>query len=96
MRRNNILAISISCLFLFSGCAASNQELVDEALLTGDWTNANKRFAALERLEARRPRSCSGGLTSFCVKRHTEQRCRCVSGSEGREMFRDMYDGLNR
>ena len=96
MRRNNILTISILWLSLMSGCASSTQDLVEQAQLSGDWTLVNIRMAAIERREAQSKQSCPRGTKRWCISRIGRERCSCVSDSEGRDMFRDMFDTLNR
>ena len=87
MYKGNWLTISILLISLLAGCAPGTQSLIDQAYLTGDWTLANQRMAALERLEARKPPSCPRGNKPWCINRQGKMKCSCVSDSQGREMF---------
>ena len=96
MYRNRIWAISILSAIISSGCAQSRQDLIEQAQLTGDWTLYDKRMAAVERHEARNQQFCPSGTKLWCFKRPRHEECSCVSDSEGRDMFRDMFDTLDR
>ncbi len=81
-------ALSITLLFLLFGCAPSTQNLIDQAHTTGDWSLVNKRFEAIERLEAQRSsQSCPRRTKRWCISRLGHEKCSCVSDSEGRDLF---------
>ena len=46
-------ALSVLSLFLLIGCAASTQDLIEQALFTDDWSLVNKRIEAEEKQYAR-------------------------------------------
>jgi len=87
MYKISIRTISILAMFLFSGCAQSTHDLIEDAQFTGDWSLVNKRYAAIERREARRGQSCPRGMKGWCVSRLGNEKCTCVSDAEGREML---------
>ncbi len=85
-------ALSIIMLFLLFGCAPGTQDLIEQAHVTGDWSIVNKRIEATERREAQRPQSCPRHTKQWCISRLGHEKCRCVSDSEGR----DIFDSLGR
>ena len=91
MCRNRIWAISIFSMFLLFGCAASTQDLIEQARLTGDWSVVDKRFAAIERREEQQPPSCPRGTRPWCTKRLSKVKCSCISDSALRDRLRWMH-----
>ncbi len=96
MCRNSIWTISILAMFLLSGCAASTQDLIDQAQLTGDWSVVNKRFAAIERREEQQPPSCPLGTRPWCTKSLRKVKCSCMDDSAVRDRFRRMHRNQDR
>jgi len=87
MCRISIWTISILAIFLLSGCAPSTHDLIEQAQLTGDWSFVNKRIEAIERRETQAQQSCPRGTKRWCIRRIRDEKCSCVSDSEGRDMF---------
>ena len=83
------LGIFILVLML-SGCAAvpTLEELEDQAVLTGDWSQVEKRERTIARRQTAEPLDCANGYVSYCETRIATTRCSCVSRSAIREMFR--------
>jgi hypothetical protein len=84
-----VKALALVSLFLLSGCAASTDDLIEKAHLTGDWTAVNQRMAAIERRRARNAPSCPGGSTQMCSNRFGDKRCACVRHADVRRMLGD-------
>ncbi len=80
-------ALSILSLFLLIGCAASTQDLIEQAHFTGDWSLVNKRIEAEERRKAEREPSCPRGTTGWCEIRLGDKRCGCVRNADVRRML---------
>lgn len=84
-----------SLIFLFAaivsaGCAQNTQDLIREAQLTGDWSTFDNRMAAIDRNEARTEQVCPSGTKLWCSKRIRDEKCSCVTDSEGRAMLSRM------
>ena len=77
-------------ILMLGGCAAAPtlEELEDQALLTGDWSQVEKRERTIARRQAGEPLGCANGYVSYCETRIATTRCSCVSRSAIREMFR--------
>ncbi len=75
---------------MLGGCAAAPtlEELEDQAVLTGDWSQVEKRERTIARRNAEEPLDCAGGYVSYCVTRIAKTRCSCVSRSAMRDAFR--------
>ena len=85
-------AIGIFILVLMlGGCAAAPtlEELEDQALLTGDWSQVEKRERTIARRKAAEPLACADGYVSYCVTRIATTRCGCVSRAAIRDAFRE-------
>ena len=83
------LGIFILVLML-GGCAAAPtlEELEDQALLTGDWSQVEKRERTIARRKAEEPLDCANGYVSYCEIRIATTRCSCVSRAAMRDAFR--------
>ena len=84
-------AIGIFILILMlGGCAAvpTLEELEDQAVLTGDWSQVEKRERIIARRQAREPLDCAKGYISYCETRIVNTQCKCLSHSVMRDMFR--------
>ncbi len=72
----------MACLLLSSACARLPMEqLVDEALMTGDWSKVEKREGSMLRREARKQSlNCGPNLVGICrgSGRLARQACECV------------------
>ncbi len=77
-------------ILMLGGCAAAPtlEELEDQALLTGDWSQVEKRERTIARRQAGEPLACAKSYVSYCETRIATTRCRCVSRSAMRDMFR--------
>jgi len=77
-------------LLMLGGCAAvpTLEELEDQALLTGDWSQVEKRERTIARRQAGEPLDCVEGYVSYCETRIVDTQCRCVSYTVMRDMFR--------
>ena len=75
---------------LLGGCAAGPtlEELEDQAVLTGDWSQVEKRERTIARRQAEEPLDCAKGYMSYCETRMATTRCSCVSHSVMRDAFR--------
>ncbi len=84
------IGISI-LLVILGGCAAapSLEELEDQAMLTGDWSQVEKRERLIERRRAREQElpDCGPGYVRFCEKQIGQDRCGCMSRSAMRGVF---------
>jgi len=70
----------LAWLVLGSGCALPMQQLVDEALVTGDWSEVEQREAAALRRQAREPSMrCGSGEVGYCktTGRTAKRVCTC-------------------
>ncbi len=78
-------------LVILGGCAAvpSLEELEDQAMLTGDWSQVEKRERLIERRMAREQElpDCGAGFVSFCERQVGQDRCGCMSRAAIRSVF---------
>lgn len=67
---------------LLSGCAAyvPLAELERQAMLSGDWSEVERRERALARRTARNGPDCPIGMISYCEGITSGMRCQCVQG----------------
>ena len=74
---------------ILGGCAGapSLEQLEDQAMLSGDWSQVEKRERIIERRKARERSDCRRGFVSLCDKRIGEVRCMCVNRSDLRDVF---------
>ena len=80
-------AALLAWLILSSACAVPMQQLVDEALVTGDWSEVEQREAAVLRRQAReQPMQCGSDETGYCKTkgRLAKRLCTCESFSDVR------------
>ena len=77
-------------ILMLGGCAAvpTLEELEDQAVLTGDWSQVEKRERTIARRQTAEPLDCANGYVSYCETRIATTRCSCVSRSAMRDMFR--------
>lgn len=77
-------------ILMLGGCAAlpTLEELEDQALLTGDWSQVEKRERTITRRQARESLDCAKGYVSYCETRIVNTRCSCVSHAAMRDIFR--------
>ena len=78
-------------LVILGGCAVvpSLEELEDQAMLTGDWSQVEKRERLIERRRAREQElpDCGPGYVRFCEKLPGQDRCGCMRRSAIRDVF---------
>ena len=84
------LGILILVLIL-GGCAAAPtlEELEDQAMLTGDWNQVEKRERIIARRNAREALDCENGYMSVCETYISKTRCSCVRHSVMRDFLRE-------
>ncbi len=83
-------AALIAWLILGSACAVPMQQLVDEALITGDWSEVEQREAALSRRQAREQSiHCGQNEVGYCRAsgRLKKRVCTC-------ELYSDIENAL--
>lgn len=82
-------AIILTGVLLLSGCAASlpMAELERQAMMTGDWSEVERRERQIARREARNAPDCGNGFVSYCVDTAGDDRCTCISGKSLRDLF---------
>ena len=85
-----ISAALLGWLILGSACAVPTQQLVEEALITGDWSAVESREAAALRRQEREPSMhCGGNEVGYCKAsgRTSRRVCTC-------ERYADVRDAL--
>jgi hypothetical protein len=90
----NISAL-LAWLVLGSACAVPMQQLVNEALVTGDWSEVEQREAALSRRQAReQSMQCGSGEIGHCrTKGRLKKRvCTCESFADVRNALDQAQD----
>ncbi len=84
--------VTFILVLMLGGCAAvpTLEELEDQALLTGDWSQVEKRERTIARrlAGAGEPPICASGYISVCQTQIGTTRCGCVSRSAMRDVFR--------
>ncbi len=66
------------------------EELEDQAMLTGDWSQVEKRERLMRRKAMRDAHEnvvCPDDLTAVCEKRFGDTRCSCVDRNVMRDIF---------
>lgn len=73
--------LSVFALVLLSACATGPtlEELEDQAMLTGNWAEVEKRERSLVARQARQGLQCPDGSISYCKGRYGGMRCTCMS-----------------
>lgn len=84
--------VILGAMFL-GGCGsfASIEELESQALLTGDWSEVEKREWIIARREARRGIQCPAGYISYCDQRIGNNECTCVDNDVISDVFAGRY-----
>ena len=87
MKLTTILSVLI--LMTMAACTASPtiEELETQALLSGDWSQVEKRERALARRMARIGPACPGGSFAVCIERIGRNTCTCARPDAVRMMF---------
>ncbi|MDX1500410.1 MAG: hypothetical protein R3176_10960 [Woeseiaceae bacterium] len=78
------LTLMIAGLLVGCGTVIPLEELEQQALISGNWSEVEKRERILEQRRARHGRSCPTGYIAYCVQDFGEKNCRCMT----RETFR--------
>ncbi len=83
MKRVGVLLLFI-CL---GGCGSYHtlEELDDQAILTGDWSEVEYREAKMARWRPSARAACPSGLMMYCVDPGGDKRCSCVSANSFRD-----------
>lgn len=73
-------SILILALFFLAGCSSfvPLEELEAQAVLTGDWTEVERRERIIARRNMRTSIACPPGTTGFCQSDFGQQKCGCV------------------
>lgn len=72
--------ITILVLLLLSGCGTFTtlDQLEATAMLTGDWSEVEKRERIVERRKQRAGPQCPPGTIAYCQSHMSKNRCNCV------------------
>lgn len=72
--------IAILVLFLLSGCGSftSLEQLEATAMLTGDWSQVEKRERIIEKRKLRAGPQCPSGMIALCEVHAASDRCSCA------------------
>ena len=81
--------LTLVSLTLLSGCGTltSMEELERQAMITGDWSDVERRERILARRDARSGPQCPEGQVAFCEQYANVNRCECMSTSVLRSSF---------
>ena len=68
-------------LFLLGGCGTYHtlEELEDQALVTGDWSEVERRESKIAMRTGQSGMSCPAGMTYLCQRGGVADRCDCVA-----------------
>lgn len=72
--------LSALVFFALLGCVGPEtlDELEDQALISGDWTEVEKREQMLRRKSMKDGPDCADGLTSVCYEQGMSMNCECI------------------
>ena len=75
-----VLVLLGACL-LTVGCGhiATLEELENQALITGDWSEVERRERIIARRKARRGPVCPKGYMAYCESMMAGKNCSCIS-----------------
>jgi len=78
----------LGVLFL-TGCVSmpTLEELEEQAFLSGDWSEVEKREKLIAKRDLIRGPQCPAGTTAYCERRLGQKRCACVDNSEMRALL---------
>ena len=70
----------ILALLLLAGCSSfvPMEELEAQAMITGDWSEVEKRERILAKRKMRNGPACPSGTTGYCEAAFGQERCYCV------------------
>lgn len=72
---------SLLLLVMLFACAPSTQSLREQAEITSDWTQVNKRYDKMDERKEKRSQSCPAGMRQWCTKEIRRKTCSCVDNS---------------
>jgi hypothetical protein len=72
--------ITLTTLLVLAACGSQTtlEELEQEALATGNWTEVKKRELALKRSSKNSSKSCPNGFVNVCLESGMNIDCECV------------------
>jgi hypothetical protein len=73
------------------GTSPSMEELEQQAMISGDWSEVEKRERMMMRREARRGPRCADDQISYCQTSFGRDRCACVARAIVRNTFEGTY-----
>ena len=73
-----IISIAVVCLLI--GCVnePTVEELEAQALISGDWSEVEKRERSIAKRENSQALSCPQGMMNYCYDKMSEKTCECV------------------
>lgn len=73
--------IVVVILLFLGGCSTivPMSELERQAMLTGDWSDVERRERILQRRAERHGPDCGVGKVSYCKDTATSRRCKCLN-----------------
>jgi hypothetical protein len=87
MRYGILLALALTALLSGCGTLTSMEELERQAMITGDWSDVERRERILARRDARSGPQCPDGQIAFCETSASVNRCECIAPSVMRSSF---------
>ena len=66
---------------------ATLEQLEEEAMVTGDWSQVEKRERIIARRAARKGPKCPSGTVSVCNADYGRNRCSCVNQEGVRDLL---------
>jgi len=81
--------MALLVLLLLGGCGTytSLEQLEATAMLTGDWSEVDKRERIIQRRKLRAGHQCPVGMVSVCQAGATLSRCSCVKSDAIRSLL---------
>lgn len=81
--------LSLLAILLITGCGTVTPmaELERQALLTGDWSEVEKRERILVRRNMNRSMACPNGYIGYCTENYGQPSCSCVERDVIRAAF---------
>lgn len=74
-----LLLLGVCLLTAACGNYQTLEELEQQALITGDWSEVEKRERIIAKREARRALNCPSGYMAYCESMMANKRCTCVN-----------------
>ena len=76
MKKTGILLLA--SLLVACTAAPTTEQLEYQAMLSGDWSEVEKRERLIERRASRRGPQCPAGYIAYCERDFGQQRCVCT------------------